>query len=168
MPDEKQLADRFKRTLNELKEEVRRFERSLDYTPSDEYQESNSRAAFPSYVNDIKRKIQELKQIGVSEHRINEAIVRILERVKSEILKILQNSQISETQRQISQHLDNIDKSLNFPYGERKNQIQARQIWNHELELLEQLSVAEEDLVNAQARVLEILDKLTRAAEKLD
>ena len=41
-------------------------------------------------------------------------------------------------------------------------------MWARELEQLEQFSVAAEDLVKAQARVLEILDKLMKAAEKLD
>jgi len=169
MPDEKQLADHFNRTLSELREAIKTLEvNSLDYDPVEQYNQVNARGAFPYHMSEIRRKIQALRTIGVSEQKINDTIIKILERVRNEIVRVLQNASLVETQKHIFQHLDNIDGSLNFSYDERKNQASTRQMWAHELGQLEQLSIAEADLVKAQARVLEVLDKLMKAAEKLD
>lgn len=168
MANEKELTDIFKKNLAELRRDISSFEEVyLDFDPQG-YSIDMARNNFPGIIQYIRRKIQELRQIGVSEHRINEAINRILERVRSEVLRILRNIKLSETERQISQHLDQIDSSLNFSYDERKNQVQTRQMWAHEIKALEELNVAEEDLVEANERILKILDRLVQAAEKLE
>ena len=172
MANEKELTDKFKRILGGhggLKDTLARIEKfNLDYEPPTPGDEINSKTTLSLRIVDARQKIQQLRQIGVNEQRINEVINKILERVRSEVLKILQTTKMSETERQIAQHLDNIERLLNFSYEERKNQVQARQMWAHEIKALEELSIAEEDLVKARERVLQILDRLVQAAEKLE
>lgn len=169
MVNETELTDEFEKNLKRLKGEIAEFERySLDYDPSDSIDEQNARAAFTSRIRGIREKIHKIKQIGVNENRINQAIKKILERVRNEVLTILRDTKMSETERQIFNHLDNIDHQFDFSYDERKNQTQARQIWAFEIKALEELNITESDLVKANERVLKILDSLVQAAEKLE
>lgn len=169
MVNETELTDEFKKNLKRLKDEIAGFERDiLDHDPSDPIYEQNARAAFTSIIRDIREKIHKIKQIGVNENRINQAINKILERVRNEVLTILRDTKMSETEIQIFNHLDNIDRQFDFSYDERKNQTQARQIWTFEIKALEELNITESDLVKANERVLQILDRLVKAAEKLE
>ena len=107
----------------------------------------------------IQVKVAELGQISIDKIALQRSIDTILKRVKGEIEKILMNTQLSETEKRIREILDQMQ-------GDRFYTVPNSYFIN--CRLMRELSVQEKDLVKVEERVMHIMRKLVKAAEKLE
>ena len=88
-----------------------------------------------------------------------QAINKILERVKNEVERILNETQFKQTEEMIRTLLNHLQTQ---PLADTSD------YYLKACNRLRQLNVEENDLVNANERVMEFLRKLVKTAEKLE
>ena len=159
MTSEEKLVAEFNEILKEIESIAREYEeRSKGWIHSNP--ERNEK------LQRMRAKVAELEQISIDKIKLQRAINMILEKVRMEIQKILERTQLSETEKKIRELLDRMK-------GEELWTIPSWYLGGGTTKVgycqrLRELNIEEKDLIEVNERVMELMDRLVKAAEKLE
>ena len=154
MKSEKDLVKKFNRILDEIDAITKEYQDEFKKAGVFWFKEPRA----DEMQSRINEKITELEEIGIDKIKLEESINSILNRVDSEIRRILHTKQLTETEEEIRKILHRMKvNAKTSPH----NYIGEKSYSN----LLRQLNVSEADLIVTNERVMRIVKRLVDVAE---